>query len=456
MKTTALFAFGIMAALFGSVNRPAPIQASGNLSVEIVPFPDDQAGDSVIVRFKNNGSTPLSIIKPLDGSIEGTLMPHYDFKITDSTGKRLYRMGFCANCYGLWSNTVWPDDYVIEIGPGKTWELEQRLSCRPPTNGAVNISFEYTYKPETIVFRRRNPSRTTTVSPPRNAFVGTVAAARVSAHLYAVRWQEVTSDAQINALDLTTCDDLSASSAKVTDEGLKRIAGHPRMRRLSLSGAAITDDGLTALDTLPNLQELSLSCANFSDQGMSHVKACKGLRKLYLDHTRVTGVGIKELASLEQLKQLSLSDTRVDDGAMNSISSLTNLTELYLDKTRVTNVGIRELASLKQLKLLCLNDTPVSDDAMDTITGLTNLTTLDIDDTGVTDEGIATLSRLPNLRRLSICDTYTTDKALSMLLSFPKLVNLRVGSQFSDSAIARLKAARPLLDIDYYTKPFDP
>lgn len=78
---------------------------------------------------------------------------------------------------------------------------------------------------------------------------------------------------------------------RVTDAGLKHLAGLTRMEYLNLQGQHITDEGLRHLRGMTNLQTLSLSFSGVTDEGLKHLEGFQQLRQLHLYGTRVTPAG---------------------------------------------------------------------------------------------------------------------------------------------------------------------
>jgi hypothetical protein len=107
----------------------------------------DETEVRTTVTFRNLGEHPIWILKPLDGSTDGRLMPLYELKITDSNGKALKHAGYmCIQC-GVWAHTKWPQDYLVELRPGATFEISQDFRGRNAAAGHYAIQFKYEYLP---------------------------------------------------------------------------------------------------------------------------------------------------------------------------------------------------------------------------------------------------------------------------------------------------------------------
>ena len=78
----------------------------------------------------------------------------------------------------------------------------------------------------------------------------------------------------------------------------------------------LTDAGLKELAGLKSLRDLNLSNTRVTDAGMKEVARFKNLRVLYLDKTAVTDLGLKELASLKSLEILYVNGLNVTEAGV--------------------------------------------------------------------------------------------------------------------------------------------
>jgi hypothetical protein len=159
--------------------EPSAPKRAGALTIEVVPQPatNPDANDSVILRFRNIGEKPLFIIKPLDGSFECRFIPYYRLTLIDPDGEPLKPRGGCKPA-GLFSDTKWPQDYLVEIAGGEHWDrhfpdIAYRYNVQQ--TGQHTIAFEYVYEPEKDPgWQGERPT-----PPPAKAWRGTVRAAPV-------------------------------------------------------------------------------------------------------------------------------------------------------------------------------------------------------------------------------------------------------------------------------------
>jgi serine/threonine protein kinase len=186
---------------------------------------------------------------------------------------------------------------------------------------------------------------------------------------------------------------LDLSQTKVTDVGLKHLAGLTNLQSLDLWETYVTDAGLKELAGLTNLQSLDLSDTKVTDAGLKHLVGLKNLQKLNLSRTRVTDAGLKHLAGLTNLQSLNLDNTQVTDAGLKELAGLTSLQSLHLPVTQVTDGGLKVLAGLKNLQSLDFGWTQVTDGGLKVLAGLTSLQSLCLRSTKVTDAGVEQLRR---------------------------------------------------------------
>jgi outer membrane lipoprotein-sorting protein len=214
---------------------------------------------------------------------------------------------------------------------------------------------------------------------------------------------------------------LNLQWAKVTDAGLKELAGLNHLRTLDLSETQVTDAGLKGLAGL-KLKQLTLSFP-LTDPGLKHYLAATE-PPIWLDllGAKVTDAGLKELAGLKtlkvldlpaqvteeglrglaglKLKKLTLPFVLTDVGLKHYLAAVEPPTTLNLRGTRVTDAGLKELAGLKTLKKLDL-PTQVTDAGLKELAGLKSLQLLNLEGTDVTDAGVERLQKaLPGCKIL--------------------------------------------------------
>jgi hypothetical protein len=96
-------------------------------------------------------------------------------------------------------------------------------------------------------------------------------------------------------------DTEASSPERITDVGLRSVAGLQLLRHLDLSHCGnITDDGLTCVATLKLLQHLDLAwCQNITNVGLHKVAGLQLLQHLDLSSCyRITKTGLRSFHSL--------------------------------------------------------------------------------------------------------------------------------------------------------------
>lgn len=80
--------------------------------------------------------------------------------------------------------------------------------------------------------------------------------------------------------------DAELARTRISDAGVKTVAGFPNLRSLDLSHTAVTSAGLAPLESLPKLESLNLTSTAVDDQGVRPFVRKPGLAHLYLFDTR--------------------------------------------------------------------------------------------------------------------------------------------------------------------------
>jgi hypothetical protein len=103
---------------------------------------------------------------------------------------------------------------------------------------------------------------------------------------------------------------------------------------------------------------LCLNLTKVTDAGLKELAGLKSLEVLHLGRTKVTGAG---LAGLKSLQALYLYDTAMTDMALKELAELKSLQMLNLASCPgVTDAGLQDLGALKSLKDLRTYLTKVS------------------------------------------------------------------------------------------------
>ncbi len=136
---------------------------------------------------------------------------------------------------------------------------------------------------------------------------------------------------------------LCLNSTKMTDVGLKELAGLKSLQALYLAGTQVTDAGLKELAGRKSLQTLDVRWTKVTDAGLKELAGLQSLQRLYLNHCHVTGAGLKDLTGLNSLQILNIGGTPVTDAGLKEAAGLKSLRSLIMWGTKATPAGVAEL-----------------------------------------------------------------------------------------------------------------
>jgi hypothetical protein len=216
-----------------------------------------------------------------------------------------------------------------------------------------------------------------------------------------LRWLDLTAcgvdDASLKELaGLRKLELLNLGTSKVSSVGLKELASMTDLHSLDLHRTNITDDGLKELTGFKKLKWLNISSvlgeSKITDAGVKNIAGKLDLQMLILSGTQVTDAGVKELAAFKNLKLLWLHGNNISDASAKTLSSLSDLEELNLGFTRITDDTVKQLAGLKKLQVLSTSNTKTSDASLKALAELKNLRELYLSDT-TTEAGVAELRK---------------------------------------------------------------
>ncbi len=221
---------------------------------------------------------------------------------------------------------------------------------------------------------------------------------------------------EVVAVELPGRLDGGFAGTKVTDAGLKHLAGFANLTSLNLKNSAVTGDGLAALAGLKNLTSLDLSGSQMTRDNLKHIAGLKNLETLALRQIRTGTTGLsadelKHLAGLQKLTTLDLTGTRVQGQALGKLAGLGKLATIQLDEITDDSLeGLRDAGLLhalpnaeavggkratkdEEIDVFRLADTKVTDKGLKHLFGLTNLTFVTLKGTKISDSGMNELKR---------------------------------------------------------------
>src|SRR5262249_40770217 len=149
---------------------------------------------------------------------------------------------------------------------------------------------------------------------------------------------------------IKTLRELRVDNSRVTDAGVRYLAGMTQLTNLSLLANPLTDAGVKSLAGLTNLQGLDLRyCSSVTDEGIKQLSHLTKLRELNLFGLTLSG----KTLSLPQLQSLTLSGQPTDAG-IDKIVQCHDLRHLALEQgpggEGVSDEGLKRIATLKELR----------------------------------------------------------------------------------------------------------
>jgi hypothetical protein len=234
----------------------------------------------------------------------------------------------------------------------------------------------------------------------------------------------------------------------VTDQGVQHLKHIKGLKRVGL-GPNVTDQGLAVLFELERLEEVSLSSAFVSDQGIDKLADLQSLKVLHLSDMRITGQGFARFGRLPNLEHLTVRSTPITDVAMKGLKDCGRLKVLALSGTKVTDAGFKLFKDMKSLELLSVIGEAIGDDGVKPLGALPRLSNLSLSETRVTDAGMAGLSGAPALNRLSLRGTAVGNDGVKHLSRNKDLADLFLdNTKIDDRALEHIPAFASLALLD--------
>lgn len=221
-------------------------------------------------------------------------------------------------------------------------------------------------------------------------------------------------------LQLETLEELSLSRYKITDDGVRHLAGMTRLHKLELKEIPITDASASVFEKMTGVTELNLSNTKVGDAVLKQVARMKKLNELDLSRTCITDAGVKHLASCTELSAILVRGNRVTDESLRWLSRIPSLKRIIADQTAVTVAGLKLLKPLANLTQLSLDGTALDDEACGLLAGYGTLESLSLEATRITGTGLLKLLALKKLNWIGLSRTALTDADIPTLLQFPK------------------------------------
>jgi internalin A len=162
----------------------------------------------------------------------------------------------------------------------------------------------------------------------------------------------------LEMVDLSSCSNL-------TEAGFRELAKSRTIRTLVLP-QRMTDEGMKQLAGLASLQRIYLSNTEVSDQGIAALKDHASLEELFLSRS-VTNACIPALAAMPALRNLELRTDKITAEGLGGLNASRSLRALNLNRLNVDESGIKALGKLTQLEQLSIYNPGLSPAQVETL-----------------------------------------------------------------------------------------
>lgn len=184
------------------------------------------------------------------------------------------------------------------------------------------------------------------------------------------------------------------------------------------------------------IYELSVAYIPADDRCMEPIGRLTGLKVLDLRSSNIGDAGLRHLRKLTSLERLHTPNGLTDAGMIH-VGQLRSLRGLYLDSNRVTNTGLAQLANLTGLEEVRLGGR-LQDAAGKTLPSL------------MTDAGLVYLSKLPDLWYVLLWGDFTDD-AMAHMRAIRSLHTLNLSHlNITDNGLRHLAGCTKLEALDLY------
>ncbi len=234
-----------------------------------------------------------------------------------------------------------------------------------------------------------------------------------------VTGEEVT-DAGVKAL--TRCHSLQMvkllSTKKVTDAGIKELAALPKLQFLHLSGLTLSGSAFEAFAESKTLQWVDLEFINgLTDEGARHLARLPRLHDLKMcsgpGEKRLTSATIKTIVDTRLPTRFDFDPRLIDDELLKALVEKGWLYGPPAAKAR------KKPAMPNEVKSIALDGSKVTDNGFQVLLNCTNVTSLNLQRTAVTDETLKQLGGFKNLNRLALGGTKVTGAGLDAIAALP-------------------------------------
>jgi ankyrin repeat protein len=233
----------------------------------------------------------------------------------------------------------------------------------------------------------------------------------------------------------------AGNSKRLTDKGVRRLAGLPQLQSLDLSNCGITDDGLEVLRDLGALTTFALNWdSHLSDGGLANLTFCDQLEEVNLMGSHAGDGVINALTAKRHLR-------RVTAGVLLSDAGMPLFQRFPAFKTWSGERPAYSVMSFSDGHTNLMLDGPVSNDGLRQLAGLEGLSGLSFfwHARRITPDGLAALGDVPNLGLLGCGGELCNDVAMRHIAAMPNLRMLQAqGTVATDAGFEALSRSRTI------------
>lgn len=202
----------------------------------------------------------------------------------------------------------------------------------------------------------------------------------------------------LESLSLTT-HPVTKDAVAVTHEGLQKLEGLPKLRRLTL-GLRKPLDGpsLAVLGTFPSLDQLVLHDVAIDANGLQWLSSAKALRSLEIVGGQIHGDALASIGAAPSLMSLTLKNVRLEPPRFESLGGAL-LTGLNLEKCDVTDADCIAIGECKSIRILRIDGATLTDAGLAQFASLQDLESLQLNTSGeITLKALRSLEPLARLQ----------------------------------------------------------
>lgn len=184
---------------------------------------------------------------------------------------------------------------------------------------------------------------------------------------------------------------------KARDADMLLVRDFPHLVVLDLTGD-LTNAGATHLASLTSLEDLSLSSEKMSDDVFLFLHSMPKMKRLSLARERLSRQFFEHLQGISKLEELQLSVTMITDDLPDLLRTAPDvpILSLSLYSDLITDDSLRIVARIPRVNKLRIGSNQITDDGLEPLADLHGVSSLSIAGKQITRAGIKTLQeRMP-------------------------------------------------------------